>query len=66
LVSQFLHPVEAANFHRARYLIKQALDQINQQAACERGQHCPEEVQHRHNLLSEVVPTSGTYKPLMD
>ena len=52
--------MRAANSHRVSYLIKHTLDQANQQAAHKRGQHCPEEVQHRHYLLSEVVPTSST------
>ena len=42
------------------YLIKQTLDQSNQQAANHVDQHCPEKVRHRLDLLSENMPTGWT------
>ena len=56
-------PMRAAYLSPGRtYLVKQALNQISQQAANKRGQRCPEEVQHRHlTSFRRTCPRAGQY-----
>lgn len=55
-------PVEVAPPTGATHLIKHTSDQIRQQAAKRVDHDGPEKVQHRHHLLSEVVPTAALYR----
>lgn len=59
---KFCAPVEVAPPTGATHLIKHASDQISKQAAKRVDHDGPEKVQHRHHLLSEVVPTAALYR----
>ena len=56
-------PVREATSHRAnlRLEIHETNHQSRKDGGHKRGQHIPEEVLHRHTLLSENVPTNPLY-----